>query len=91
MYMYIYIYVCTCIYIYDIYIFIYVYVSASGVERAYSICYEQQSVRLPQDNSRHFVLESVSSPKYSGTQIITRDSQSNRLTSEDTDYNLSVY
>ena len=27
-------------------------------------------------------------PKYSGTQIIARDSHSNRLTSEDTEYNL---
>jgi len=33
----------------------------------------------------------IASPKYFGTQIIARDSQSNRLTSEDTEYNLSVY
>jgi len=36
-------------------------------------------------------LEFVISPKYSGTQIIARDSHSNWLTSEDTEYNLSVY
>ena len=48
-------------------------------------------MRFPQDNLCHFVLEFVISPKYSGAQIIARDSQSNRLTSEDTEYKLSVY
>ena len=37
------------------------------------------------------ILESVISSKYSGTQILARDSHSNRLTSADTEYNLSVY
>ena len=55
------------------------------------MCYAQQSVRFPQDNLGHFVLEFVISPKYSGTQMIARDSHSNRLTSEDTENNLSVY
>ena len=37
-------------------------------------------VRFPQDNLGNFVLEFVVSPKYSGPQIIARDSHSNRLT-----------
>jgi len=48
-------------------------------------------MRFPQDNLGHFVLESVISPKYSGTQIIARHSHSNRLTTEDAEYNLFVY
>ena len=39
----------------------------------------------------HFVLEFAIFPKYSGTLIIARNSHTNRLTSEDTEYNLSVY
>jgi len=65
-------------------------ISTSGVERAYSMCQAKQSVLFPQDNLCHFVLEFGISPKYSGTQIIARDSHSNQLTSEDTEYNLSV-
>ena len=65
--------------------------TTSRGERAYSICQAQQSVRFPQVNLGHFVLEFVISPKHSGTQIIARDSRSNRLTPEDTAYNLSVY
>jgi len=61
------------------------------VERAYSICKAQQSVRFLQDDLGHFVLEFVISQKYSGTQIIARDSDSNRLTPEDTEYNFPVY
>jgi len=53
--------------------------------------FARQGVRFPQDNLGHFVLEFVVSPKYVGIQIIAKDSQSNRLTSEDTQYNLSVY
>jgi len=48
-------------------------------------------VRFLQVNLGHFILEIAISPKYSGTQIIAGDSHSNRLTSEDTEYNLSVY
>ena len=66
-------------------------VPRSGVEWVYSIWYAQQSVRFPQDNLCHFVLECEISPKYSGTQIIAKDSQSKLFTSEDTEYNLSVY
>jgi len=43
------------------------------------------------DNLCHFVLEFGIPPKYSGTQIMARDSHTNRLTSEDTEYNLSVH
>jgi len=63
----------------------------SEVVRAHSICKAQQSVRFPQDDLGHFVLECAISLKYSGTQIIARDSHSNRLTFEDTEYNVSVY
>jgi len=62
-----------------------------GVERAYNICWAQQSVRFPQVISGHFVLECVISPKYSGTRIIAKTSHSNRLTSEDPEYFLCVY
>jgi len=51
----------------------------------------QQSVLFPQVNLGHFVLEFVMSLKYAGTRIVARDSHSNRLTSEDTEYNVSVY
>jgi len=54
-------------------------------------CEAQQSVRFPQLNLGHLVLEFVTSPEYSETQITARDSHSNRLTSGDTEYNLSVY
>ena len=47
--------------------------------------------RFPQGVLCHFVMESVISPKFSGTQIIFRLSHSNRLISGDTEYNLSGY
>jgi len=50
-----------------------------------------ERVRFPKDNLGHSVLEFVISLTYSGTQIIARNSLSNRLTSEDTEYSLSVY
>jgi len=63
--------------------------AASGVVRAYSICLAQQSVRFPQCNLGPRSFNLGISPKYSGTQIIARDSHSNRLTSEDIEFNLS--
>ena len=46
---------------------------------------------LPRNNLGHLVMKFAICPKYSGTQIIARDSHSNRLTSEDTEYHFSVY
>jgi len=48
---------------------------------AFTRC-NKHDVRFPQDNLCHFVLEFIVSPKYSGPQIIARDSHSNRLTSK---------
>jgi hypothetical protein len=48
------------------------------VQRAYKICYAQQSVRFPQVDLGHFVKEFVISLKYFGTWIIDRDSHSNQ-------------
>jgi len=44
--------------------------STGGVERTYNICEAQHSVRFPQVDVGHFVLELVISPKYAGTRII---------------------
>ena len=84
MYIYIYIYIHMCMYthIYIMCIHTYIHthinthtricmsVSTGGVERAFSICQAQPSVRFPQIDWSHFLLEFVISPKYSGTQII---------------------
>ena len=48
-------------------------------------------MRFPQVNLGHFVLKFVLCPKHSGTQIVAKDSHSNRQTSEYPERTLCVY
>ena len=84
MYMYVYVYVC-------IYIYMYMYTYACDLNGEGLQLQQGATKHAFSDNLDHYLLEFVISPKYSGTQIIVRDSHSNRLTSEDTEYNNSVY